>query len=135
MNRGDDSPGTDSGRQATSCEQHSSDFASRSVLTHGAYDRRFHPRTTNQFALLQSDRLVKYRVLMYSDLRENNTIFLMHLVSDAYVRAHNLSRAQFIEQDGKYRIVRFISRCPDVFDNMTEDEMVKEVDAYVSCSR
>ena len=78
---------------------------------------------------------VKFRFLMYSDLRENNTIFLMHLVSDAYVRAHNLSRAQFIEQDGKYRIVRFISRCPDVFDNMTEDEMVKEVDAYVSCSR
>ena len=69
---------------------------------------------------------------MRSNLRENNTIFLMHLVSDVYVRAHKLSRAQFVARDDKYRIVRFISRCPDIFDNMTEDEMVKEVDEYVA---
>lgn len=69
---------------------------------------------------------------MWSNLRENNTIFLMHLVSDVYARAHKLSRAQFVARDDKYRIVRFISRCPDVFDNMTEDEMVKEVDEYVA---
>lgn len=69
---------------------------------------------------------------MRSNLRENNTIFLMHLVSDAYARAHKMSRAQFIEQDAKYHIVRFVSRCPDIFDNMTEDEMVREVDEYVA---
>ncbi len=59
----------------------------------------------------------------------------MHLVSDVYARAHKLSRVQFIEQDDKFRIVRFISRCPDVFDNMTEEEMVKEVDEYVASAR
>ena len=59
LNRGDETPGTDSGRQVPSCEQHSSDFASRSVLTHGAYDACFHPRMTDQFALLQSDRCLR----------------------------------------------------------------------------
>lgn len=72
---------------------------------------------------------------MRSNLRENNTIFLMHLVSDVYARAHKMSRAQFIEQDGKYHIVRFVSKCPDIFDNMTEDEMVREVDEYVASAR
>ena len=69
---------------------------------------------------------------MRSNLRENNTIFLMHLVTDAYVTAHKLSRQQFIEQDRKYHIVRFVSKCPDIFDNMTESEMVKEIDGYVT---
>lgn len=72
---------------------------------------------------------------MCSNLRENNTIFLMHLVSDVYARAHKLSREQFIERDGKYHIVRFVSRCPDVFDNMTDEEMVREIDEYVASSR
>ena len=59
MNRGDENPGTDSGRQVPSCELHSSDFASRSVLTRGAYDACFHPRMNNQFALLLSDLKVE----------------------------------------------------------------------------
>ena len=67
-------------------------------------------------------------------LRLNNTIFLMHLVSDAYARAHHLTRDEFVAIDGKSHIVRFVSRCPDIFDNMTEDEMVKEIDEYVESS-
>lgn len=49
---------------------------------------------------------------MRSNLRENNTIFLMHLVADAYARAHKMSRAQFIEQDGKYHIVASFPSAP-----------------------
>ena len=58
-----------------------------------------------------------------ADLRINNTIFLMHLVSGAYARAHHLTRSEF---------VRYVSQCPDVFDSLPEDEIVKEVDAYVN---
>ena len=72
--------------------------------------------------------------MMRLDLRENNTIFLIHIVVDAYVRSHKFSRAQFVDFDRKYHIVRFVSKCPDIFDNMTEDEMVKEVDEYVDAS-
>ena len=32
----------------------------------------------------------------------------------------------------KYKILNYISECPDVFDSMTEAEMVEEVDQYVS---
>ena len=28
-------------------------------------------------------------------------------------------------------ILNYIAECPDVFDSMTEEEMVKEIDAYV----
>lgn len=69
-----------------------------------------------------------------SELRENNTIFLMHLVSDAYVRKHRLTWRQFQARDRRYRIVRLVSRCPDIFDNMSEAEMVKEIDDYIAAS-
>ena len=67
-----------------------------------------------------------------SEQRINNTIFLMHLVSDAYARSHAMTRDEFVSADRKYHIVRFVSRCPDVFDNMNEEEMVREVDEYVA---
>lgn len=67
-----------------------------------------------------------------SEKRLNNTIFLMYLITEHYCKAHNLTTAQFLELDNKFEILNYISECPDVFDSMTEHEMVAEVDAYVS---
>ena len=64
--------------------------------------------------------------------RINNTIFLMFLASCAYTAAHGLTNKQFIQFDKEHGILNYIAECPDVFDSLTEDEMVREIDDYVS---
>jgi hypothetical protein len=54
------------------------------------------------------------------------------MVSENYKRVHQLSSAQFLELDRKYAILNYIAECPDIFDNMTDSEMVEEIDQYVS---
>lgn len=66
-----------------------------------------------------------------SDKRIDNSIFIMFLLSGAYCVAHHISTQEFLALDEKYAILNYIAECPDIFDSMTEDEMVKEIDAYV----
>jgi len=66
-----------------------------------------------------------------SDKRINNSIFIMFLLSGAYCTAHGISTKEFLELDDKYAILNYIAECPDIFDSMSEEEMVKEIDAYV----
>jgi hypothetical protein len=54
------------------------------------------------------------------------------MVSENYKKSHNLSSAQFLEMDQKYAILNYIAECPDIFDNMSDSEMVEEIDEYVS---
>ncbi|MCD8300123.1 MAG: DUF3791 domain-containing protein [Clostridiales bacterium] len=67
-----------------------------------------------------------------SEKRLNNTIFLMYLVTDNYCRAHNISAREFLSLDKKYDILNYVAECPDIFDSMTNDEMVEEIEQYVS---
>ena len=69
-----------------------------------------------------------------TERRLNNTIFLMHLASNAYKRRHGLTNDEFLDRDRRFHILHFISECPDVFDSMTEPEMAEEVDQYVAHS-
>ncbi|MCX4327182.1 MAG: hypothetical protein OSJ45_07790 [Lachnospiraceae bacterium] len=64
--------------------------------------------------------------------RLDNTIFIMYLVTQYYCKARNLTTEQFLELDKKYSILNYVSECPDVFDSMTDFEMVEEVDGYIS---
>ena len=66
-----------------------------------------------------------------SEKRLNNTIFLLYLVAERYKRARHLSNRQFLEMNRKYAILNYISECPDIFDSMSEDEMIEEIDEYV----
>ena len=66
-----------------------------------------------------------------SEKRLNNTIFLMFLVTGAYSAAHGLTNEQFLELDRKCSIINLIAECPDIFDSMSESEMVAEIDDYV----
>ena len=77
---------------------------------------------------------MKYGIihLAMSEKRLNNTIFLMYLATDAYMRRHNLSRTEFLALDSKFGIVKFISECPDIFDPMTETEMADELDEFIA---
>lgn len=67
-----------------------------------------------------------------SEKRLNNTIFLMYLVTEKYMKTYDLSPEEFIRLDDKYAIINYIAECPDIFDSMTEEEMVREIDQYVS---
>ncbi len=69
--------------------------------------------------------------LNMSDKRINNSIFIMFLLSGAYCAAHHISKQEFLALDDKYAILNYIAECPDIFDSMTEEEMIKEIDAYV----
>ena len=55
----------------------------------------------------------------------------MFLISGAYCSSHHLSNEQFLELDRQHQILNYIAECPGVFDLMTEDEMVQEIDAYL----
>ena len=74
---------------------------------------------------------VWYNVAAMSDKRINNSIFIMFLLSGAYCAAHHISMQEFLALDDQYAILNYIAECPDIFDSMTEEEMVKEIDAYV----
>ncbi|MCI9558564.1 MAG: DUF3791 domain-containing protein [Lachnospiraceae bacterium] len=53
-------------------------------------------------------------------------------MTENYRKKYGLSRQEYLQLDKKYKILNYISECPDVFDSMTEMEMVEEVDQYVS---
>ena len=67
-----------------------------------------------------------------SEKRLNNTIFLMYLVTENYCKKHNLSTEDFLELDKKYEILNYVAECPDIFDSLTNMEMVEEIEQYVS---
>ena len=67
-----------------------------------------------------------------SEKRLNNSIFLMYLAAESYKKARNLSNMQFLELNRKYAILNYIAECPDIFDSLSREEMVEEIDQYVS---
>lgn len=69
-----------------------------------------------------------------SEKRLNNTIFLMYLVTENYCKKYDMSVNDFLQLDEKYAILNYVSECPDIFDSMTDSEMVEEIEQYVSQS-
>ena len=66
-----------------------------------------------------------------SEKRLNNTIFLMYLVTENYCKKHKISTEEFLKLDEKYAIINYVSECPDIFDTMSNEEMVEEIEQYV----
>lgn len=67
-----------------------------------------------------------------SEKRLKNTIFLMYLVTENYRKKHNISIEEFLKLDEEYEILNYVAECPDIFDSLTNREMVEEVEQYVS---
>lgn len=67
-----------------------------------------------------------------SEKRLNNTIFLMYLVTESYCKKHNMTPEDFLKFDDRYAVLNYVAECPDVFDSLTEAEMVEEIEQYVS---
>ncbi len=66
-----------------------------------------------------------------SEKRINNTIFLMYIATENYCRKYHISTEDFLKLDEKYAILNYIAECPDIFDSLTKDEMVEEIEQYV----
>ena len=69
-----------------------------------------------------------------SEKRLDNTIYIMYMVTESYKTAHSISSSEFLELDKKYNIIKFVGDCPDIFDSMNKEEMVREIDEYVAAS-
>ena len=67
-----------------------------------------------------------------SEKRLKNTIFLMYLVTENYRKKHNISIEEFLKLDEEYEILNYVAECPDIFDSLTNSEVVEEVEQYVS---
>lgn len=76
--------------------------------------------------------VMKQKGKSMSEKRLNNTIFLMYLVTENYCKKHGLSTTDFLKLDEQYAILNYVAECPDIFDSLTENEMVEEVEAYVA---
>lgn len=67
-----------------------------------------------------------------SEKRLNNIIFLMYLVTENFCKKNNISKEDFLKLDEKYAILNYVAQCPDIFDSLTNNEMVEEIEQYVS---
>ena len=67
-----------------------------------------------------------------SEKRVDNTIFLMYLVTENYCKKHNLSAEEFLKLDDRYAILNYVAECPGIFDSLTVEEMVEEVEEYIT---
>ena len=65
-----------------------------------------------------------------AERRIRNTIYLMHLATKAYSARHHLSVEEFLKADDDHHFLRLISRCPDNFDPLPENEIVDEMEKY-----
>ena len=84
--------------------------------------------------LLGRRKIVSYEKgedIRMSEKRLNNCIFLMYLISNNYMKTHGLTVKEFVELDRKYAILNYIVECPDIFDSMSDSEMVEEIERYV----
>ena len=43
-----------------------------------------------------------------------------------------MSTEEFLELDKKYDIINYVAECPDVFDSMTNEEMIEEIEQYIA---
>lgn len=66
-----------------------------------------------------------------SEKRLNNTIFLMYLVTENYCKKYNITTEDFLKLDEEYAILNYVAECPDIFDSLTTEEMIEEIEQYI----
>lgn len=71
--------------------------------------------------------LLFYKELQITEKHLDNTIYIRYIVTERYKKAHSLTNMQFLELDDKYHIIDFVGECPDIFDSMSEEEMIEEI--------
>lgn len=68
-----------------------------------------------------------------SEKQLNNTIYLMEVVSNAYMKKHRLNVNKFLKLDDEINLLKYISDNTWYFDEArTTDEMVRKAEEYVN---
>ena len=68
-----------------------------------------------------------------SEQQLNNTIYLMEVISNAYMKKHRLNVPKFFKLDNKVHLFKFISDNAWYFDELvSKDEMLRKAEEYVN---
>ena len=43
------------------------------------------------------------------------------------MKAHKMTKGDFEKLDKRYEILNYIAECPEIFDSLTEEEIVEEI--------
>ena len=43
------------------------------------------------------------------------------------MKVHKMTKGDFEKLDKRYEILNYIAECPDIFDSLTEEEIVEEI--------
>ncbi|WP_367567169.1 hypothetical protein [Lacrimispora sp.] len=71
---------------------------------------------------------------MADEKRINNNIYLMHIITQDYMRRHHSTVADFLELNNKKKILNYIAECPDIFDGLPMEEMQMELEEYINAN-
>ena len=66
-----------------------------------------------------------------SEKRIRNTIYLMNTITDLYISKHKIELGEFFELDRKVKLLKYIEKCPDIFDGLPTEEMMEIVEEVV----
>lgn len=69
---------------------------------------------------------------MVNEKRLNNTIYLMHIITQNYMKRHHSSVEDFLKLNRDKKILNYIAECPDIFDGLPMDEMQQELEEYIN---
>lgn len=61
----------------------------------------------------------------------NNSIYLMNIITELYMKKHKLSTEEFLKLNSKTGLLGFISECPSVFDGLPLEEMLNEAEEFI----
>jgi hypothetical protein len=71
---------------------------------------------------------------MNNEKRINNNIYLMHIITQNYLKRHHTSVKSFLELNKEKKLLNYIAECPDIFDGLPMDEMQKELEEYINAN-
>lgn len=69
---------------------------------------------------------------MRNEKRLNNTIYLMHLITQIYTEKHKLDIEEFLKLDKSTHLLSFVRKCPDIFDGLPNEEILGKVEEYIN---
>lgn len=69
---------------------------------------------------------------MKTEKQLNNSIYLMYVIAELYMKRHELGVEDFLKLDGQVKLLKFIADAPWVFDGLPDEEMLAEAERYVN---
>lgn len=69
--------------------------------------------------------------MVKSEKRIRNTIYLLNTITDLYTAKHKITVEEFFKLDSKINLLDYIQKCPDVFDGLPNNELIKTVEEIV----